>query len=423
MKVWASVTAVGFGMAYLAACSSTPTDTGNMYMGAGAAGTPAGGAAAGGASGGSTPTAGTAGTPVVSAGAGGTDTTAGAGGTAPMAGAAGTAPMAGAAGMPVGGAETETPCPTGVAGHCTAGITYPTYAGFELALVEDFPVPVNLNTDPVFTWSDGIPNDSQTNFAEEQITFANGRMILTAISKCAPSLNNVSCYAPRPSYAESYSNMTIPRGRPGTGVTSGEFRTKYNNYRYGRYEVKYTAPATTIGNFLSTMFVFRNPTNIAWNEIDNELEPNQQGKLNVNTVNAPNGATQYPGGDAMSIGVPGLNIAEEHIYAFNWTPDGITWYVDNKPTPVYTHAKTATPPIPNLSAKIMMNLWVFHDNTNFGDPTKNVFPMASSYDYFRFYKQTGETYPCSPTPACLNKANNDYTAAAQNNTKETPYLK
>ena len=310
-----------------------------------------------------------------------------------------------------------------VDGHCSSGVTYPTYTGFDLALVEDFPVAVDLNADPVFTWSDGIPNDSQTNFAEANITFANGRMILTAQSKCAPANNNVTCYAPRTSFAESYSDEPIPRSRPGTGVTSGEFRTKYNNYRYGRYEVKYTAPSTTMGNFLSTMFVFRTPTNLAWNEVDNELEPNQGGKQNLNTVNAPAGAKGYPGGDAQSIPIAGLNIATEHIYAFNWTAAGITWYVDNKPTPTFTHAPAQMPPIPNLSAKIMMNLWVFHDNSNFGDPTKNVYPMTSSYDYFHFYKQTGETYPCSPTPGCLSKTNNDYTVAAQNNPKETPYLK
>jgi hypothetical protein len=72
----------------------------------------------------------------------------------------------------------------------------------------------------------------------------------------------------------------------------------------------------------------------------------------------------------------------------------------------------------------MMNLWVFHDSSNFGDVTKNVYPMTSSYDYFHFYKlDTDMMYPCSPTPACLNKTNGDYTAAAQNNIKETPYLK
>jgi hypothetical protein len=71
----------------------------------------------------------------------------------------------------------------------------------------------------------------------------------------------------------------------------------------------------------------------------------------------------------------------------------------------------------------MMNLWVFYNNSAFGDPSKNVYPMTSSYDYFHFYKlNTETTYPCSPTPGCLSKTNGDYTAAAQNNPKETSYL-
>ncbi|HEY3667848.1 MAG TPA: hypothetical protein VGL19_17720, partial [Polyangiaceae bacterium] len=297
MKVWASATAIGFSMAYLACSSSPPTDPGYVAPGGGATGT-AGATATAGAN------PGTSGAPGGGAPGAGGDMTGGSapvGGSAPTGGAGGGAPPAGGAAGAAGGntagagggtpgAETPTACPANVDGHCSAGVTYPTYDGFTLALVEDFPAPIDLNADPVFTWSDGIPNDSQTNFAEGNITFANGRMILTAQSKCAPANNNTSCYVPRTSYAESYSDEAIPRQRPGTGVTSGEFRTKYNNYRYGRYEVKYTAPATTIGNFLSTMFVFRTPTNLAWNEVDNELEPNQGGKLNLNTVNAPQGA-------------------------------------------------------------------------------------------------------------------------------------
>ena len=107
-----------------------------------------------------------------------------------------------------------------VDGHCSSGVTYPTYTGFDLALVEDFPVAVDLNADPVFTWSrDGIPNDSQTNFAEGNITFANGRMIPTAqdpsVRRCKQQHDSSS--APRTSYAESYSDEAIPRSRPRYG--------------------------------------------------------------------------------------------------------------------------------------------------------------------------------------------------------------
>jgi beta-glucanase (GH16 family) len=392
---------------------------GGTGMDAGGGGAPGGGAPPVSGAAGVTSTAGAGGAPT--AGAGGAPS-AGAGG-APSAGAGG-APSAGAGGAP---GETEVTCPTigglKVDGHCSSGVAYPAYTGYTLALVEDFPAAIDLNADPVLTWSDDVPNDGQTNFAEGNISFANGHMILTANSACAPANNNTTCYPPRTSYAASFSNQAIPRARPGTGVVSGELTSKYNNYRYGRYEARFSSPPASAGSFLSNMFVFRSPTNLAWNEIDIELEANQAGKLNVNTVYAPSGATGYPGGDAASLPVSGLNFATEHTYAFNWTSTSITWYVDNNPTPVYTHGSAAVPPIPTLSAKIMMNMWVFHDSSAFGDPSKNVYPLTSSYDYFRFYKLNTESgYPCSPTPSCLNKATNDYTAAAQNNPKESPYL-
>jgi len=388
-------------------------------MNTGGAGAPSGGAPPGAGAGGVTPTAGAAGAP--NAGAGGA-----------LAGGSGGAATAGAGGAATAGAggasgETEVACPTintfKVDGHCSSGVAYPAYAGYTLALVEDFPTGINLNNDPVFTWSDDVPSDTQTNYAEGNITFANGHMNITANSSCAPASNNTTCYPPRTSYAASYSTQPIPRSRPGSGVVSGELTSKYNNYRYGRYEARFAVPSTSVGNFLSAMFVFRAPTNLAWNEIDIELEASQQGKVNSNVVYAPSGAVGYPGGDAQTIPIAGLGISAEHTYAFNWTPTSITWYVDNNPVPVFTHGSSAVPAIPTLSAKIMMTLWVFHDNAAFGDPTKNVYPMVSSFDYFRFYKLNTETaYPCSPTPACLNKTNNDYTAAAQNNPKETPYL-
>ena len=410
MKLWASASAIGLSMAsLLAACSSTPSDSNTYHPGG------AGGAAPGGAPGAGAPAGGSvagAGAPGAGTTSGG-NTSAGAGGVAAVAGAAG-ASTAGAGGAATGGTGSGS-CPAGVTGHCDANAVYPTYADYSLNLVEDFPAPLDLNADPVWTWSDGIPNDSQTGFAETQITFANGRMILTAISKCPAALNG-TCYPPRSSYAEAYTDEPIPRSRPATGVISGELRTKYNNYRYGRYEVKMKAPNQPTGNFLSTMFVFRNPTNVAWNEIDIELEAFHQGQVNGNAVNAPNGAKGYPGGAAWSQAVPSLDIATDHIYAFTWTPTAITWYVDNMMAATHSYTGTA-PPIPTLSAKIMMNLWVFHNADAFGDPTKNTYPMTSEYDYFHYYKWSGETvYPIAGHPTGA-----DYTKAAQNNPKEMNY--
>jgi hypothetical protein len=430
MKLSASASAIGLSVAYLAAmagCSSDPSDP-NTFHGAGAAGV----------AGAANPMAGAAGT--ATGGGGMTSSMAGAGGAtaggtsagaAGMVTAGGAAGAAGAAGMPGTAGAGAGMCPAGVTGHCDPGATYPTYADYTLNLVEDFTNPIDLNADPVWTWSDGIPNDSQTGFAEPNVTFANGHMILTAESKCAAG-NNPPCYVPRPTYAESYSDTPVPRTKGPYGVISGELRTKFNNYRYGRYEVKFKAPNVPMGNFLSTMFVFRNPTNTAWNEIDIELEANKQGKVNGNVVNAPGGAKQYPGGSACAWttgetacgpatpAVANLNISEDHIYAFTWTPDAINWYLDNNPTPIRTHVKGGNPAIPSLSAKIMMNLWVFASNAAFGDPSKNPFPagkMTAEYDYFHYYKWSGETmYPVTGHPTGA-----DYVPAAQNNGKEVGY--
>jgi beta-glucanase (GH16 family) len=100
-----------------------------------------------------------------------------------------------------------------------------------------------------------------------------------------------------------------------------------------------------------------------------------------------------------------------HTYAFEWLPDRITWFVDDVPVRVKMGPRL---PIPEKSAKIIMNLWVFAIAGGFGgDPTRNQYPMAAEYDWFRFYKWNQETkYPCADAPACLppedrNKSKNN----------------
>jgi beta-glucanase (GH16 family) len=268
---------------------------------------------------------------------------------------------------------------------------------------------------------------------EKQISFANGHMILTADSTCpAPQ---AACIPASTSYAEPDVNSNTGT-RAAANVASGEFRTKYNNYRYGRYEARYNAPtpnstyganpggSTNDGNFLATMFVFRTPKWATWNEIDIELEPSWPTEIPYNVVNAMNSDT-YPlthNASGQTAAIAGYNNTQTHTYAFEWTPSGVTWYLDGNQ--VHTFAGTASDPIPSSSTKIMMNLWVFAmgtppSSTTFGDPTKNVYPFTASYDYFHFYKWNNETtYPCSPTPSCLPAAD---TAHSQNNPNETNY--
>jgi hypothetical protein len=437
MKVWASASAIGLSMAYFAtACSSTPPDdnTYNPTAGTSTGGTP-GASGTAPTSGSGNPTGGTPGTGGTPAGTSGTPATGGTpggGGDAPTAGTTG---MAGSGGTGPAGAETEVACPANVLGHCSMGSTYMPYDGYTLALVEDFPVAIDLDKDPIFTWSDGSPADGQTGFRKEQLTFKDGKMLITAEAPagCAAKTTNAGCVPGRTSFGEAQAPAT--KANVGAmGVWSGELRSKYNNYRYGRYEAKYTAPVANpgqeatdnmSGNYLSTMFIFRTPKNVQWNEIDVELEPWKHNMVAGNVVNATypgNMPVSYPSGNAADFAVAGPTgqyaITQEHVYAFNWTPTLIEWFVDGVSVHKYMGEKPSDP-IPTMSAKIMMNLWVF-SGTTFGDGVNNKFPFHATYDYFRFYKLNTEAkYPCATPPACLDAA--DKTASSQNNPMEMNY--
>jgi beta-glucanase (GH16 family) len=431
--------------ATLSACSNPPSGrTGTAGTnGQGAAGDTASGASGSGAgTSGASGTAGAAGVTGASGSGAGTSGASGTSGTSGASGTVGTAGASGAAGTPDGGAGAGTAgagggtagtgatacgtCPAGVEGHCDANATYPTYAGFTLAMVEDFCQPLDLKTDKIWTYSDGAPADGDTWFGKDQITFSNGQMKLTATPQAIP--------AGYTSYSESDFNSAT--GKPtGRHFLSGEFRTKYNNYRYGHYEVNYKTPVAnpampTKGGYLSTMFLFRTPKWITWNEVDLELEPmdgttsilKQVAGNVVNFANSGQGVPGYPGGaafdaDPMS---PTYVQTDFHTYAVEWTTGGIKWFADGKNIHSYAGGNGnggGTPKLPSLSAKIMMNLWVFA-GPHFGDPTANVYPLVSTYESFRFYKATGETYPCTPTPSCIST---DDAKFSKNNVDETTY--
>jgi hypothetical protein len=345
-------------------------------------------------------------------------------------GGAGGVAEAGAGGALAGGAggasdgEVETACPPGVLGHCSLGETYADYPGYELALVEDFPAPLDLDTDPILTWSDGSVNASQTSFRREQISFEDGNLLITAEPPpgCPTSDTNPGCIPARQSFAEALAPNT-QASVPATGLWSGELRTRYNNYRYGRYEAKFRAPlanpkqatANDAAGFMATLFVFRSPRNVQWNEIDLELVPNLHDHVQGNVVNA-SGQQFYPSANAHPIqpaGPTGYDIAQEHVYAFTWTPTKVEWFLDGNS--LESFEGSANDPIPTLSAKIMMSLWVFV-GTTFGPPSGNQYPMHSTYDYVRFYKLSGETYPCDGPPGCLSAS--DLSPSAQNNPSE-----
>jgi beta-glucanase (GH16 family) len=393
------------------ACSAEPAGPTTTSQG-GTTSVPTAGT--GGAAAGSTGTAGTAtagtqgggGTPA--GGAGGTAPAAGAGGTAPAAGAGGTAGGAGGAGGTQGGGGTAgtapTSCPNlpGVVGHPDCAATYDPVPGFTLALVEEFAAPIDLVNDPIWTYSDGHP-DGPVRFVKEGISFADGKMILTMSDTPVEASH---------SYAEEEDVDT-------RAYSSGEFRTKYNNYRYGRYEVRFKAPSvipgdtTTNGGYVATMFIFRNPKFTNWREIDLEQIGDSPTVMGTNLINGDNkqawGAEFADTADSPHT-IPFNARADFHDYAFEWTSESVTWYADG--VQIRQQVGPAKLPIPEMSAKIMMNLWW---GSFGGNGATNQWPLVTEYEWFRFYKWDMETtYPVAD-PTMLPQTDLD---GAKNNTED-----
>jgi hypothetical protein len=351
---------------------------------------------------------GTAGTPATTAGTATTGTSGSAtGGSATGTAGSGSGGAAPTAGTGTGGATggSATTAGTGTGG---GGTNAPTYPGYTLVIDEGFDVPIDLDKDKIWTWSDGALSEGQVRYKKEAITFADGHMKITTSKPAAPIAGGQS-------FAENGNVGTFP-------LQSGEFRTKHNNYRYGRYEASIKAPIPAPadmsgGNFINTLFTFRTPKVEDWREIDIEIIAGGVDKVFSNIVYA-DGKSDYGQtmNSANAVTVPAnFNTRDGfHTYAFVWKADGITWYIDNNPTAVRTFAGGGSPPIPNKSAKIMMSMWVFGGGYGFGgvDGDKNVYPFTAEYDFFRFYKQDGETYPMDPAalPAeDLNKSKNNPT--------------
>jgi beta-glucanase (GH16 family) len=187
----------------------------------------------------------------------------------------------------------------------------------------------------------------------------------------------------------------------------GELRTlRKKRLRYGRIEARLKAPdRETASGYISSLFTYRNEGpegEKEWEEIDVELEGGRPDKFQANLIYGRNAGAWWATRDfgAWEHKIDVGPVDEWRVFAIEWLPDRISWYVDGQwvktlkntdidcdPECVPPQKQPAT--IPDNEAELMINFWIPNDiiqNEFGGNKQRNEYPMIASYDWIRVYE-------------------------------------
>lgn len=157
----------------------------------------------------------------------------------------------------------------------------------------------------------------------------------------------------------------------------GELRTKAS-YTYGRFEMRMKAAAGS--GLLSSFFTYHDtaPYN-TWNEIDIEIMGRYHNDVQYNTITPDKANHVYA--DYVA-----FNPHEDwHVYAIEWTPTYVAWFVDGMEKVRQTDSHIATL---KQEQKIMMNIWQVQSENWAGAFNPAVLPVFAYYDYVSYASYT-----------------------------------
>lgn len=157
-----------------------------------------------------------------------------------------------------------------------------------------------------------------------------------------------------------------------------EYRTK-EAFTYGRFEVNMKSCYRE--GMLSSFFTYYDEGG-PWNEIDIEIIGRYENDFQMNTITP---------GQTNHVGRVPLNFnphQEFHTYAFEWTPQYVSWFVDGVEVLKQTgpHIETLT-----LPQKIMMNIWNPQQPNWVGTFYPEALPAFAYYDWVSYYSYTPGT--------------------------------
>lgn len=170
---------------------------------------------------------------------------------------------------------------------------------------------------------------------------------------------------------------TAPSEGIGKSYKGAEYRTK-DSFLYGRFEVRMKA----IGRegTLSSFFTYNDSyPSTPWNEIDIEVMGRYSDDVQLNTItpgNVNHVSHRF---------VPFDPAADFHVYAIEWTPTYVAWFIDSVEVcrQTGTHITSLNQP-----QKIMMNVWNPIAPNWAGTWNEVVLPAFARYDWVRYASYT-----------------------------------
>lgn len=288
-------------------------------------------------------------------------------------------------------------------GSCTATIdnelpgAYPgytgSYAGFSLVLDERF----DTFNEAVWAKGDGaVGKESMCRFQDRGVQIKEGNLELLVEEQHVSGGWSNDHQEEKDSYA----------------YVCGEVRTRPElRLRYGRIETRMRAPDRhNASGYISSLFTYVNEGNEQfdreWEEIDIELEGGRPDKFQANLIYGLDtiswGETRRFGAweDKIAIGP----VDRWRVFAIEWLPDRISWFVDGQLVKVLSAGdidcdpscvkpQLEATPIPDQLTEVMMNFWIPNDDIQDvfgGNKQANRYPMRARYDWLRIYQYDAE---------------------------------
>lgn len=160
-----------------------------------------------------------------------------------------------------------------------------------------------------------------------------------------------------------------------------EYRTKLS-YTYGRFEVRMKSSFRE--GMLSSFFTYYDGGGGVsnWNEIDIEIMGRYPDDIQFNTITP--GQTNHVGHVSM-LASPH---SDYHVYAFEWAPEYVSWFIDGIEVLKQTGAHIQTL---NKAQKIMMNIWNPQFANWAGTWNPDILPVFAFYDWVSYYSYTPDS--------------------------------